>query len=435
MEIQQNDELERPGTPGGEAKETVSPREAAMEKAARPVALVPSTPPVRSIVRVIGVTLLMLFAVAFVGIVLYLLSFLIFLLILSIFFAYLLEPLVKFIRRPFKVRNMDRYMPRPLAIFISYLIVFSFLAITISYLAPVISAQVREFAENLPNYSNLIQERLAEINNRFEQLMITADMQTQINNWVNSFIQYATVALTAFLGVVAVSVATYLPWILLIPILAFFFLKDAHVFRRIFLNFFPSGHWRSRTESLLNDVNRTLSAYTRAQLISCILIGVICTLGFTLIGLDYPVLLGILAGMFEFVPLLGPLTIGIIATLVGGFSDNPWTALWTAGFLIALRLTHDYVTYPRIIRDGVHLHPFAVILSVLAGEQIAGVAGVFLSIPIVAIVTAIYKNVVEHTEKKGVIGEILKTPKVPEEEPADEEPPENKPLNLEEPED
>jgi predicted PurR-regulated permease PerM len=71
-----------------------------------------------------------------------------------------------------------------------------------------------------------------------------------------------------------------------------------------------------------------------------------------------------------------------------------------------LRLTHDYVTYPRIVRDGIHLHPFAVILSVLAGEQIAGIPGVFLSIPIVAIVTVLYKHILAHSGRAGLFTPI-----------------------------
>jgi predicted PurR-regulated permease PerM len=132
------------------------------------------------------------------------------------------------------------------------------------------------------------------------------------------------------------------------------------------------------------------------------LIGSVASLGFTLIGLDYPLLLGLLAGVLEFIPLLCPLLIAIIATLIGGFSDNPWQAAWTAGFLILLRLTHDYFTYPRIVRDGIHLHPFAVIMSILAGEQIAGIVGVILSIPVVALVTVFHRHFLEHSGRSGI---------------------------------
>ncbi|HVQ55849.1 MAG TPA: AI-2E family transporter, partial [Pyrinomonadaceae bacterium] len=145
------------------------------------------------------------------------------------------------------------------------------------------------------------------------------------------------------------------------------------------------------------------------QLVSCVLIGTVCTIGFYLIGLKYALLLGILAGIFEFVPLIGPLVIAIVAITTAGFSDDPWKALYVGIFLLVLRITHDYVTYPRIVRGGLHLHPLAVVLSVLAGEQVAGIAGVFLAIPLVAIGTVIYRHVLEHQGSRGLFAGIIES--------------------------
>ncbi|MBP7416843.1 MAG: AI-2E family transporter, partial [Pyrinomonadaceae bacterium] len=111
----------------------------------------------------------------------------------------------------------------------------------------------------------------------------------------------------------------------------------------------------------------------------------------------------ILAGIFEFVPLLGPVTIGLIVITTAAASDDPWKALYVTIFLIVLRIIHDYVTYPRIVRGGIHLHPLAIILSVLAGEQVAGIPGVFLAIPIVAVATVIYRHVLEHRGARGLV--------------------------------
>jgi predicted PurR-regulated permease PerM len=122
-----------------------------------------------------------------------------------------------------------------------------------------------------------------------------------------------------------------------------------------------------------------------------------------LIGLKYALLLGILAGIFEFVPLLGPLAIALIVTTTAAAGDNPWKALYVAIFLIILRIIHDYYTYPRIVRGGIHMHPLAIILSVLAGEQVAGIPGVFLSIPIVAVATVFYRHILEHQGRRGFV--------------------------------
>jgi predicted PurR-regulated permease PerM len=180
---------------------------------------------------------------------------------------------------------------------------------------------------------------------------------------------------------------------------------------------FPAGRWRSRAEVVIDEVNSTLAAYTRAQLISCVIIAIVCSIGFYFIGLRYALLLGILAGIFEFIPLLGPLTIGIIVTLTAAASDNPWKALYVAIFLIALRIVHDYYTYPRIVRGGIHLHPLAIILSVLAGEQVAGIPGVFLSIPLVAIATVIYRHILEHQGQAGLVSGLIGDEKKETEEP------------------
>jgi predicted PurR-regulated permease PerM len=355
----------------------------------------PSSPPTRSIVRLVLVFFISLLLVVSVLFFAYLLSGLIFLVFLSIFFAYLVDPLVRAIRRPFKERNLEKLMPRSLAIIISYIVVFSVLGVGIAYLAPVVTEQAKELTQNIPNYLGSGQARINELNKRFR---IPEETQKQINDKVTSTIGEIGSYLTAFL----LTVISYAPWLVLIPVLAFFFLKDINLFRLLFLRIFPSGHWRARAELVLEDVNKTLRAYARAQLISCFLIGFTCTLGFYALGLNYALLLGILAGILEFIPLIGPLTIGIIATIVASLSVSPKTGLYVAIFLIILRILQDYVFYPRIVREGIHLHPLAIILCVLAGEQIAGIPGVFISIPLVALLTVIYRHFLEHSGTKGV---------------------------------
>lgn len=374
------------------------------QQTARRVYLDPSSPSVRSIVRVVVITLLLLFVAGFVQSIVTSLAYLVFLLILSVFFAYLIDPLVKFIRRPFKERNLDKLMPRSIAIVIAYAFVFTILGIAISNIAPRVVEQAKEFGENLPAYGQAFRNRANELNQRFESLKIPDEVQTEINKKVTDL----GTEITSAVGNSVLNSVTYVPWFLLIPILAFFFLKDVNLFRLAILRSFPAGRWRSRAEAVMADVNTTLAAYTRAQLISCFVVGVICTAGFYVLGLKYALLLGILAGIFEFVPLLGPLTIGVIVILTAAFSDDPWKALYVAVFLVVQRIIHDYVTYPRIVRGGIHLHPLAIILSVLAGEQVAGIPGVFLSIPIVAVATVFYRHMLEHRGSRGLFAGFIR---------------------------
>ena len=298
----------------------------------------PSTPSVRSIVRVVLITLLILAVVGFLTTMLSALTYLFFLIVLSVFFAYLIKPLVEMIRRPFGNLSYDKYMPRPLAIGIAYLLVFSTLGIAITLLTPLVVEQGKEFSVSLPEYAGSLQARFREIGTRYKRYQIPEAVQTQINEKASAVVGAVGEQVTGFL----VSLVYYIPWLILIPILAFFFLKDANLFRVSLLRVFPSGDWRARVESVIHDVNTTLAAYARAQLISCVLIGTLCTVAFYLLGINYALLLGVLAGAFEFVPLIGPLTIaGIVITVASLESTSE--AIYVALFLGVLRILQDYV--------------------------------------------------------------------------------------------
>ena len=361
-----------------------------------------STPPVRSIVRVVLVTLLILGIAGFLSGIISALTHLFFLIVLAVFFAYLIKPLVEMIRHPFDNPSYDKFMPRPAAIGIAYLIVFSVLGIAIAILSPIVAEQARQFSVSLPEYTTSIQGKFNDLGNRYERYQIPESVQSQINEKAATVIGTIGAEVTRFL----LSTVYYLPWLILIPILAFFFLKDANLLRVSLLRVFPSGDWRMRVESIIHDVNTTLAAYVRAQLISCVLIGTLCTVAFYIIGVDYALLLGVMAGIFEFIPLVGPLTLAVIAITVASLESTS-EGIYVLIFLGVLRVMQDYILYPRIVREGIHLHPLAIILSVLAGEQVAGIPGVFLSIPAVALLTVLYKHILEHSSAKGIVANML----------------------------
>jgi predicted PurR-regulated permease PerM len=188
----------------------------------------------------------------------------------------------------------------------------------------------------------------------------------------------------------------------LIPILGFFLLKDADSFRRSALQMLPRGRWRWRGDEFFQDVNSTLAAYIRAQLTASFFSGAICAGGFAIFGLPSPLVLGLIAGLFEFVPMLGPVLIALIAALIAVFHSGFSSALMVLVFLGVLRIAQDYIVYPRLIGHGIHLHPLAIIMAILCGEKLAGVAGVFLAIPVVAVVTVSYRHWMEHRGSEGL---------------------------------
>jgi predicted PurR-regulated permease PerM len=249
-----------------------------------------------------------------------------------------------------------------------------------------VSTQLTQFAQQAPSYLEAARSRALGWTSFYEAYRLPAAVRDAINTSVLHATELVGRYVTEGLGSVIIQVLGYLPRFVLIPILAFFLLKDSTAFRAMALRILPQGRWRSRGREVLQDISATLAVYIRAQLIACVLIGTICTVGFSLIGVPYALVLGIMAGLLEFVPLVGPLVVGLMAAVIASFVSSTQVFVVVA-FLGLVRLVEDYVIYPRLIGQGIHLHPLAVIVAVLCGAELASVAGVFLAIPTAAIMS------------------------------------------------
>jgi predicted PurR-regulated permease PerM len=332
--------------------------------------------------------------------------------VLAVFFAYLIAPLVELVRKPFNARGRKRVMPRGLAIGVVYLAIFGSLGVGAVVLTPRLGTQMADLAQHSPAYVTNARELADRLNKVLVDLNLPRPVRDTANKGVTSAIESIGSYITGQGFDNLVYLLSYLPWLVLIPILSFFFLKDADSFRRSALMMLPQGRIRWRGDEFFQDINSTLAAYIRAQLIACVIIGSICTAGFAIIGVRYALVLGVLAGFLEFIPLLGPLVVVIVATLVAGV-DSGTKAGVVLAFLGVLRILEDYVIYPRIIGSGIHLHPLAIILAILAGHELAGVTGIFLAIPVIAVLTVTYRHWLEHRGSRGLVAELLKPAETP----------------------
>jgi predicted PurR-regulated permease PerM len=354
--------------------------------------------PSNRVVLRIAVVLLLVIAVLWIlskitGIIL--------LLVLSIFFAYLVSPLVEFLRRQRTIGTRTVGIPKVAAIALAYLMILAAIVFVIFVILPTLSNQFPEFASQAKEYWANLGKKIQELIEYSRLRRMPAPLVDTVNNAVRNVVEKVGATVTEFASA-ALGYVVYIPWLVLIPILAFFLLKDAEGFRRSALLMLPRGRWRWRGDEFFQDINSTLAAYIRAQLTACLFIGVICSLGFIALGLPGSLVMGVLAGVFEFIPLVGPVTIAILAALLAMFHAGPFNAFLVLLFLGVLRIVQDYVIYPRLIGQGIHLHPLAVIFAILAGEKLAGVAGIFLAIPVVAILTVSYKHWMEHRGSEGI---------------------------------
>ncbi len=321
------------------------------------------------------------------------------LLVLSIFFAYLVAPLVEFLRRPRTIGGRTIEIPKVGAIALAYVILLTVVVFAVLVIVPSLGNQFPLFKTQAQDYWKSFGNKTQELIRYSRRL--PEPIVHKLNETVPKLVDQGS-AMAGELATSALTYVIYLPWLVLIPILAVFLLKDAESFRRSALLMLPRGRWRWRGDEFFQDINSTLAAYIRAQLTACVLIGVVCALGFTVLGLPGGLVMGVLAGIFEFVPLVGPLVIAIMAAILAMFHAGPFNAFLVLLFLGVLRIIHDYAVYPRLIGQGIHLHPLAVIFAILAGEKLAGVAGIFLAIPVVAILTVSYRHWMEHRGSEGI---------------------------------
>ena len=330
------------------------------------------------------------------------------LLVFAVFFAYLISPLVELVRRPLRFGSKDRHLGLAPAIGIVYLVVGVLVAIAAWILVPQLLHQVTDLARQAPTYVSELRDRLKPWTDVLQPDRMTGSARTAMDAVSGEVLTRAERIISA-VALGALSIVGALPWLVLVPVLSFFLLKDAGLLRRGALLSLPEGQLRGRGAQFFHDVNLALAAYIRAQLTACLLIGVVCTIAFVVMGVPYALVLGVLAGLLEFVPLVGPFVLAIAATGAACLVSLPLAGTVLL-FLAVLRVVEDYVIYPRLIGHGVHLHPLAVIVAVLAGAELGGVTGIFLSIPVVAVLAVAHRHWLEHRGSEGIVADLLAPP-------------------------
>jgi predicted PurR-regulated permease PerM len=184
-----------------------------------------------------------------------------------------------------------------------------------------------------------------------------------------------------------------------VPLLSIFFLKDGRAFSDFLLSAIQSRPQREFMENVLNDLNQMLAHFIRAQLTLAALTLVMYSAFLGIMRVPYALVLGTLGGVLEFIPVVGPLAAALVIVSVALLlSYKHWLILIV--FLGIWRLIQDYVSSPRIMGESMELHPLAAIFGVMAGGEVAGILGIYLSIPVMAGLRIIFRRWRLYAEKK-----------------------------------
>lgn len=305
--------------------------------------------------------------------------------LLAILFAYLLEPLVSRLQLWAVVSRGSRN----LAILEVYAILSLAIAVTVLLAGPRIMDEGRTLAEALPGlFEKLSSGQIAlQIgSNRGWSYSTQIRLQQFLASHSDTILTWVSLA-----GARMAAAAKNTIWIVLIPILAVFFLKDGRGFSERVLDMFERRQQKRFLAGITDDLDEMLAHYIRSQLI---LAGLSLTAYMAVLSLllvPYALALASVAGVMEFIPVVGPL-LGAVAILGVAFLANYHHLLVVGAFLGVWRILQDYVTSPRIMGNKLELHPLAVIFAVLVGGEIGGVIGVYLSIPIAAALRIVWRR-------------------------------------------
>jgi predicted PurR-regulated permease PerM len=307
----------------------------------------------------------------------------------AIFFAYLVDPAVSRIEK--RTRGRGR------AIAVIYLLLVAALVTFFFFVGPQIGRQAQRLSESLPKLLETVSSgQIAE------QIGIEQGWSDHTKLQVSTLLANHRDDLLGFaqrIGLRVADVAKQAWLLIVVPILAAFFLKDGRAFGEVLLSFVHSRPQREFLEGVLGDLNQMLAQFIRAQLTLAAFTLVAYIAFLELTRVPYALVLGTAGGMMEFIPVVGPLVAAALIFSVALLMSYPhWLILLI--FLGAWRLVQDYVISPRIMGQSMELHPLAAIFGVLAGGEIAGVLGIYLSIPIMASLRIVWRRWRLYAEKK-----------------------------------
>jgi predicted PurR-regulated permease PerM len=314
----------------------------------------------------------------------------------AIFFAYLMDPLVSRLQKV--VRGRTR------AIALIYVVLLSLAGWLLLSVGPRIAQQATRLTDSVnPLIETLSTGQIAD------QIGVQNGWSAHTRKWVKTILvnHRAEVLDVAQRVGLRLAEAAKQAWLLvLVPILSIFFLRDGHAFGQFLLNSVEGRAQRELLEGVLTDMNQMLAHFIRAQMSLALLSLVVYSIGLGVMHVNYAMTLGTAGGLLEFIPVVGPLVAAVmilgIALLLG---YQHWIGLIV--FLAVWRGIQDYVFSPKIMGERMELHPLAAIFGVLAGGELAGVLGVYLSIPVMASLRIVWHRWRLYTEKRtfGPLGD------------------------------
>lgn len=299
--------------------------------------------------------------------------------------AYLLLPLVERLERMLPRRYLSRGARRTIAIAQVYVLFFGTLTILGITIVPLLVDQTTELVDNLPGYVRSLEGEFNYWNERYER-EVPEDVKLQIEENYDEIAEYAS---SAGARLVTATIGTFQRFLglviglFLLPLWLYYVLKDQRRGLAIFYRLWPE-EIREDVHQILRIIDRVLAAYIRGQLFLGLVVGTVTGVGMWLIGVQQPLALGIVAGIFEMVPILGPWISFIVAAIVV-LATDPDKIILVAVLSFGVQQLENTFLVPRVQGSAVNMNPAVIMILLVVGGAMWGIIGIVIIVPLAAI--------------------------------------------------
>ncbi len=301
----------------------------------------------------------------------------------SIVLSYLLNPLVNLIEK--------KGLKRSYSILLIYLVSLTLIILAIVSIVPKLSSEFENLIRLLPNYFNRIYDYLNSIFLKYSKQIdrLPPEFHAIKGVFLENLMDIQTLLLNYLKGITnsVIGFFTKIVSFIIVPILTFYFLKDKDYFKRKITLFIPKNQ-RNDILQIGREVDKVLGRFIRGQLLVCSFVGITTSIALLIIGVDFAIIIGLIAGIADIIPYFGPI-IGIFPAIIFALLKSPAKALWVIVSFIIIQQLESNVIAPKIVGESVGAHPVVIMLALLIGGSYFGVFGMIFAIPITIVLKII----------------------------------------------
>lgn len=306
----------------------------------------------------------------------------------SLLLAYLLNPILKFLCK--------KGVPQSLGILIIYLTLFLTFILLIFFIMPSFYASFNEFARIIPNLLDNYKIIFNEVLIRYELSGLPLSLKNAISYNIGELYTLFNSIITDITSFFFFIISNIF-YIVLIPFITFYFMKDGEYLAEKIKMIIPSN-MRETCITTWYRIDMVLKRFIRGELLIALIVGILTGVGMYIIGVRFSAILGIIAGITNIIPYLGPF-IGVIPCAIIAFLQSPLLALNALLVFFIIQQLEAGVISPKIVGKCVRLHPITIIFIILLWEKVFGVWGMFFAVPVTSILIEIFNTILNNNIK------------------------------------